>query len=294
MHYSKKFVRILLTGLIVSSSILSACPGNEQELQKCEVKATRYSPTFTYIMDRLAQSNSLRQFAREERRLKNVIPLQQTTKSANVRLFEAAQKEIGILPEDILPVVESSKDNNNPYGRACTSLEKIVVFKDNFDSLPYGAKRITSLHEAFHHKYHDASFEQWVGQYFLLPTIGTTLGLSLLASLKLNYSYISSISSPWLRRPAYIAVPATAVLATTLLNSGIITYLGYTTKPTKYDLFKEYRADHKAVMHSQCHECVLDFAKAGCGPQPYLQLEELNNYYDAFKAENKLCQEHKQ
>lgn len=276
----KKILLLSLFGLIPAQ----ACQGGY------EPPVERYSPWVNWVMDKLSASSSLQNYARQKRAL----GAQETDASIHADLFKKAQEEIGIAQEDILPVIDISIKNNPEmpmHGIACTSSNKIQVISENFDHCPYGAQRIVALHEAFHNKYHDASFEQWIIQQLSMATMGN-IGLTTAGLLRLNYKYVSAKG---LRVAGYVGSPLVAIAAN-MVGMGLGIYKsGLLQKPlNSYERFKEYRADRDAVEHASCYKCVRELAQVAGDSLPYLQQHELKAYAQSFEKEHKICSVHSQ
>jgi len=206
-------------------------------------------------------------------------------------LFQDAQREIGIPEEDILPIQAISRDNSENHTTfAATATNKIIVIPENFDTLPRGAQRITALHEAFHHKYHDSLFETWL-RYKIGASGIITITLSTASLWGLIYS--RGINSRSAKIALYMGTPiATFVVLGFAHGYFGDYYIGLGKPQNKYVMFKEFRADRDAVKHVRCYKCVQEYRPMAT--QPYLTKDELDVYINKFKKENALCDHHKQ
>ena len=238
------------------------CIGNISTLycNDLERPAERYSPLVHWVMNRLASTHSLQQFARKERCARPALE----SNSIHTDLFRNAQEEIGIAEEDKLPVVDSVKQEKMA---AATASNRIIVFLENFKNRPYGAQRVVALHEAFHHKYHDPVFDQWllknISTACLTSTIISTVGLEILSA-----RYIPNKA---LRIAAYIASPIVSIISNSILMALCVRKLGCLEKDlTGHDRFKEYRADSQAVLHANCYKCVSEYDQEWDRPPEYL------------------------
>ena len=147
---NKSILTVLMTGLIISSVPAQAgwFDWNKKDLVE------RYSPVVNTLMYRLASCNSLQDFSRRRR-----VKSPQCEDNKYTSLFQDAQRKIGIQEEDILPIKAISRDDlDEKKAYAATGSSEIEVITENFDPSPYGVKRITALHESFHHKYHVSQF----------------------------------------------------------------------------------------------------------------------------------------
>lgn len=248
----------------------------------CNHLVERYSCLTTKIMSYLSSHRSLSNYARAHRKH------QQFEESAYTQLFTQAQKDIGIADGDILPVkTVALADTDNKEGFAFTGTSYVGVIDENFSALPYGAQRIISLHEAFHHKYHDGAFSDWA-----LRSVGMSINISTLTALLGSLVLVNANSSGKLRVAGNLAVPIVSYIVSFIFYSPLIRPLIEIKKqPSSYDIFKEFRADRDAVAHVGCYKCVEEYTILA-GPDTYLTVKDLTVYTQYFKTKKMLCAHH--
>ncbi len=266
-------------------TLLMSYTGLQIAAERKSHSVERYSPLTERVMYCLASSNSLRDFTRHRRD-----DLHQRENNSHTELFQNAQREIGIADQDILPVKMLSRDDSeDKKGYACTTSSVICVIPENFDQLPYGAQRITALHESFHNKYHDSAFEAWL--FFKLggALIGTTT-ITTAVLWKLINSYVAGNK---LRVGGYLAAPIVSFAVNVVTYAKLCSSIRLGKSQSAHDYYKEFRADRDAVSHANCYKCIEEYSTMA-GPAQYLTKDELQVYIDQFKKEDAFCDHHHQ
>lgn len=246
-------------------------------------RANRYSSKTEWLMGILSSSNSLRSFARSQR------VISQTTPNRWTQLFMDAQRSVGVPDQDLLLVRLGARNEKYFEAIALTDMGEIVVMPHNFDDLKYGAQRITALHEAFHHKYHDASLHPWL-LFQLMKANCISTGLMTLAGWGITYT---KCISPW-KYLVYAGVPLGSWVASTAMFLGLARYVGLLDSfPSAIDDYVEFRADRNAVEVAQCAQCVKEYANVSAENTHYLTRDELDKYRAYYEEHKKYCDNHR-
>jgi hypothetical protein len=236
-------------------------------------------------MRAMARSKSVADFTHRQRTSSAPTAAQIAAYSDHEKMFIQAQQYIGIPAKDLLPIKTILRnEQEDQTGYAFTSTDNICIIKENFELLPFGAKKIIALHEAFHHKFNDQTIEKclrYKAGVAMLVTFTTKTGVL----MYLSWPLIGGVA-------ACVASPLLALVGTSLLFRRCVTPDAIQADKLKLMRYREFRADQEAVKASQCCKCVEEYQslRSPGVHNVYMNPHELQKYVDAFKK--KLCSHH--
>lgn len=149
-------------------------------------------------------------------------------------LGQEAQRVLGASNNTMLPILKFGKfDSTKAFKLATTNSDAIVINEEEFDKMPYGAKRCTLMHESVHAKYNDSK-KMW-GSALLGFVVG---GVG-------SYHFLSKYKKLFFPKTSGFAIGFYAAYKSLVF----------------YSRFMEQRADREGHYASACSKCVHEAAQ---------------------------------